>query len=456
MSSVRSLFSRSLAVKLILAFLGVGLAVSGLVAVFAGQFTANAFGAYIFNQNQENLASRLADYYRLHGDWEGVGEAMHNLFDPQQGGDPALQLVDGTGHILAGRPAFPPGQVVSANDLARGVPIEVDGVRVGTLVRQNNDFGLPPRGASFLGRINEALIGATIGAALLALLLGWLLARAFTQQLRELNSATRKIAEGELGQQVAVRSRDEIGQLAESFNKMSTDLARSRDIRRQMTADIAHELRTPLSIILGHTEALRDGVIPATSETHALLHDEAVRLNRLVEDLRILSLADAGELSLNRREIAPGALLERVMLAHAPQLQQKGLRLETVVEPNLPTLQMDPDRMTQVLNNLVDNAARHTPEGGLVRGEVKGASGPAGDKVLFSVSDTGPGIAAEDLPNVFERFYRADKARQHDANGSGLGLAIARSIVEAHGGRIWVESQDGARFFIEIPVSAVG
>jgi len=443
---------KSLAVKLILAFLGLGLAVAGLVAIFAGQFTANAFGDFIFNQNQENLASRLSDYYRQHGSWEGVDDALPNMFDPRQGGDPNIQLVDMTGHVIAGRPVFPPGQPVSATDLAQGAPIEVNGARVGTLVRGSGGFGIPPRGASFLGRINEALIIATFGAAVLALILGWLFARAFTRQLSELTVATKKIAEGNFGQQVAVRSKDEVGQLAESFNKMSADLAHSRDIRQQMTADIAHELRTPLSIILAHSEALRDGVIPSTPETHTILYDEEVRLSHLVEDLRILSLADAGELSLNKRGMEPAALLERAMAANAPKLQQKGITPHTEIGTDLPDVNVDPERMAQVLNNLIDNAGRHTPEGGSVTGKVR-VMHPA--RVLFTIEDTGPGVAAVDVPNIFERFYRADKSRQHDSSGSGLGLAIAKSIVEAHGGKIWVESPagSGAIFFIELPAS---
>jgi signal transduction histidine kinase len=220
-----------------------------------------------------------------------------------------------------------------------------------------------------------------------------------------------------------------------------------------MTADIAHELRTPLSIILGHTEALRDGVIPSTPETHSLLHDEAVRLNRLVDDLRTLSLADAGELSLNRRPTAPGGLLERAAALHAPRLQQKDITLRTEIAPALPAIDVDPDRMAQVLNNLLDNAARHTPAGGQITCR---AAANTLSCVHLSISDSGPGIAPADLPFIFERFYRADKSRQHDANGSGLGLAIAKSIVEAHGGRMWAESQpgSGAAFWIELPPSS--
>jgi methyl-accepting chemotaxis protein len=255
---------RSLAVKLILAFLVVGLTVAALVAVFAGQIAANEVGDLLFALNQETIASRLSEYYLAHSSWEGVDEASPDIFDPRRGGIPDLVLVDASGRVVAGRP--PLGLALSQTELTKGKPIEIGRQTVVTFLRQRPPFEISGRPNPSLERINRALIIAAAGGAVLALLLGWLLARALTGQLRELTVATRKIASGEFGQQVAVRSRDEVGQLAESFNSMSADLARARDIRRQMTADIAHELRTPLSIIIGHTEALRDGVLPPTPE----------------------------------------------------------------------------------------------------------------------------------------------------------------------------------------------
>jgi signal transduction histidine kinase len=251
--------------------------------------------------------------------------------------------------------------------------------------------------------------------------------------------------------QVEVRSKDELGELAQSFNQMSADLAHARDLRRQMTADIAHELRTPLSLILGHSEALNEGVLPATPETLHIIHDEAKRLSRLVEDLRLLALSEAHELPMTFERISPQTLVERAVTAHRPQARQKNISLEAVADSDLPDTNVDPGRMAQVLDNLINNALRFTPPDGVVR---LSATHVAGD-VQIIVQDSGPGVPTEELPWIFNRLYRGDKARQRHQGGAGLGLAIARSLVEAHEGRIWAEGTPGKglRVIIALPAN---
>jgi signal transduction histidine kinase len=262
-----------------------------------------------------------------------------------------------------------------------------------------------------------------------------------------LTEATRAVAGGDLGHQVPVRTSDEIGDLAKSFNQMSADLAHSNQLRRQMTADIAHDLRTPLSVILGYSEALADGKLPGTPETYEAMHLQAQHLNRLIDDLRTLSLADAGQLSLLRRPVEPRDLLEHTALAHLPAAESRRIAL-TVDADDGPPVIVDPDRLLQVLGNLVSNALRHTPDGGHVTLSAIHEDG----HVMLRIRDSGPGIPADDLPHIFDRFYRGDQARQ--ANGaSGLGLAIARSLVEAHGGRLTAENTTGgALFTIQLPL----
>ena len=281
------------------------------------------------------------------------------------------------------------------------------------------------------------------------MLLGFLLARRLTQPIRELTSATQAVAQGALGNQVTVRSRDELGNLAASFNRMSSDLARSSSLRRQMTADIAHDLRTPLSVLLGYTEALRDGKLPADQEIFDTMHVEAQHLQRLIDDLRTLSLADAGELPLARQPASPAALLERSAAAYRTLADEHGVRIDVRAEPKLPSVDVDSERIAQVLGNLISNAVRYTPAGGSIRLRAAAGDGQA----VLEVADTGSGIDAQDLPHVFDRFYRADLSRQHDGS-SGLGLAIAKGIVEAHGGTIEAQSvlRQGTTFTIRLPV----
>ena len=447
---------KSLTFKLTLAFLAVSLTSILLVALLAGRATADEFDSFNIRQADRLLAARLAVYYELNGSWERIDEVWAVVGAQQGQGQgpmhmrPVRLLADENGRVVMPGLTYQRGDRLPASALAQALLIEVNGRTVGYLlvVTPRMDMMTPTAAESdFLNRINRTLILASVGATVLSLLLAIILAQALTRPLRELTQATRAVSQGDLSQEVPVRSQDELGELARAFNQMSHDLARGQNQRRQMTADIAHELRTPLSLILGYAEALRDGALPATTESHTIIHDEAVRLTRLVDDLRALSLAEAGELPLLRRATAVAPLLEQLAAAHQPRAQQQAISLQTDLPADLPPITADPDRLKQVIANLLDNALRHTPEGG----QITLSARQNGPELAIAVRDSGPGIAPEDLPRVFDRFYRADKSRTR--GGSGLGLAIARSIAQAHGGRLTVDSQpgQGATFTLWLP-----
>jgi signal transduction histidine kinase len=290
---------------------------------------------------------------------------------------------------------------------------------------------------------------AGLAAAIVAVLMGALFVRRLIRPLRNLTAATLQIAGGDLEQRVHIRSHDEFGQLGQAFNTMTEKLARSEKLRRDMIADIAHELRTPLTVIQGDLQAIIEGLYEPTPELLSSIHEESLRLNRLIHDLRELSLAEAGELPL---EIRPTDLRELVRSAATtirPKLEAKGISLLVELPPQPLEAEIDPDRIGQVLANLLSNAERHTPEGGRITLRLSRQDGEA----WVSVSDTGPGVAEEDLPYLFERFWRGDKSRARTSGGTGLGLAIAKQLIEAHGGRIWAESQpdEGATFTFSLP-----
>ncbi len=449
---------RSLTLKLTLAFLFVGLIGALLVAGFVGLRTQREFNQFISDRDQQDLVDQLASYYQETGSWEGLTAIA--LRYPARGGRsgymPApVVLVDSNQTVVLGNQRYSVGQQLTRSEMRRAQTIQVDGQAVGALLVDASGAirdPLAPRSpeADFLARINLAIIWGALGATVIALALGVLLARAISRPVKELTVATQRVAEGELGLQVPVRTSDELGELAVSFNSMSADLATANQLRRQMTADIAHELRTPLSIILGYSEALSDGKLQGNPAIYDAMYGEAQLLSHLVDDLRTLSLADAGELPLHRALVAPGESLERVAASHSELAAQRGIRLEVQVAPDLPLVEVDRERIAQVLANLVGNALRYTPDGGVITLSAQ----PAGDRVLLRVSDTGPGIAPEHLPHVFKRFYRADASRP--ANGeSGLGLAIAKSLVEANGGTIRVDCVpgQGATFTVALPAA---
>jgi two-component system sensor histidine kinase BaeS len=447
---------RSLGLKLTLAFLLVGLVGAILMAFFVWRNTQRRFDEFMVDRDRFSFVTVLAGYYATNGSWVGVEEVFER--DGLQVPEPdsrhaTLVLMDAKGDVVFSTGDKQVIQEAVQYTRERGVPIMVDGTVVGWLravpVAARPRPGSPE--ASFLADTTRAILYSAGGALAIALLLAILLARTLSRPIRELTLATGALARGELGQQVSVRTQDELGQLSASFNQMSADLARARDFRRQMTADIAHELRTPMSLILGYTESLSDGKLPPTQETFDIIHDEAQHLSRMIDDLRTLSLADAGELPLTRRPIDVRALLERVMLAHLPEAQQQGVSIEVEASPDLPPLEVDPGRMAQVLENLVSNALCYTPEGGQIVLSAEAKDGA----INLRVEDNGTGIAPDDLPFVFDRFYRADKSRQRQGNRSGLGLAIAKSIVEAHRGSLSVESSlgKGSTFAVALPLA---
>ena len=247
------------------------------------------------------------------------------------------------------------------------------------------------------------------------------------------------MTQGQVVQQVKVTSDDEIGKLAAAFNRMSQEVTRVNQLRRQMTADIAHDLRTPLTVIAGYIESMQDGVLQPTPQRLALIYAEIQHLQNLVGDLRMLSLVDAGELSLNPQKLSPKILLDRSATLFRNQADQGDVSIDVEADESLPEIMVDEVRMGQVFGNLLSNALRYTPQGG----KIILSAQIAADKVDIMVRDTGTGIEPEELPNIFDRFHRADKSRHTETGESGLGLAIVKALVESQGGTAWAESSPG-------------
>ena len=425
----------------------------------------------------ELLAPTLADYYRQQGSWQGIAEALrwempsgqgrmmgpHSMMDSDQMGPGMmwgmsmrlqdLLLIDPNGGVIVDPLDTLTDQAVPAQALeAAGTPVNVDGRTVGWLVAASALNQFSPSEQAFLASVREAILIGGGAAALVALLLGGLFVRGLIRSVRGLEDAARALAAGELDRTVDVEARDEIGRLAESFNRMTHKLNRSESLRRRMIQDIAHELRTPLTVIQGDLQALREGIYQPDEATIDSIHEESLLLGRLVEDLRELSLAEAGELQLRRERLDLGDLVASGVRHARSSVEAKSIEIRVDVPDTPVYADVDADRIGQVLHNLLGNAVRHTPEGGHIAiGMIAEAT-----KATIRIQDTGPGIAADDLPYVFERFWRGDKARTRGFGSTGLGLAIAKALVEAHGGRIWAEnSTEGAVLGFSLPLASV-
>jgi signal transduction histidine kinase len=344
-----------------------------------------------------------------------------------------LILADAQGQVIADSADQFIGQALSSSQLELGAPLQVDGGLVGTLLVTPGDTASQDSpAAQFLASVNRSILLSVAISGVIALILGALLFIQIMSPLRRLNKALGAIEQGDLSQRVEVRSQDELGRLSQSFNQMTDSLERSETQRQRLLVDVSHELRTPIAVIQANLEALLDGVLPLDGEQVATLYDETLLLNRLVDDLRLLSQAEAGQLKLNLQETDLAALILKLAERFKVQAKENGIRLEIDLPPGLPWLWIDGVRITQVLNNLVGNALRYTPPEGFIQIKAEAMKGG----VRISVTDNGSGIPAADLPFVFDRFYRADPSRTRVSGGSGLGLAIVKQLVEAHGGKV--------------------
>jgi len=526
----------SLRIKLLIAFGLVALASVGVGLVLTNWMTTRQFASYLgqgWQARAERLVPELAAYYQRTGSWEGVAGLLPDLIASGRmqgmgsgGMMDRIVVANARGVVVADSLGVLTGQRLSAVERAAAVAVRVDGRKVGMVLLSGGEMARQLE-RRFLQRVNLTLLWAGLAAAGVALIAGLWLSRQLTAPLREMTGAARRLAgwdtaSGAQVPQVEVRSQDEIGELGQAFNQMAQTIGRQETLRRNLMADIAHELRTPLTVIRGDLEGLLDGVLQPTPEALASLQEEALLLSRLVDDLRALAQAEAGQLRLERRPTGVGELLRGVVASLALQAEAHGqaLVLEPVPDPApggrgaphpgpaalravpwrgsaslnsglpegeggsapggwggpapggrgaLPPADADPQRLRQVVANLVWNALRHTPSGtrvtvraaltpspcppagGTVQRSPRGR-GEAPAEILISVADDGPGILPDELAHVFDRFWRGKRA---GGEGSGLGLAIANELVRAHGGRMWADSRpgQGTTFYFTIPTA---
>jgi signal transduction histidine kinase len=411
------------------------------------------------------LASSLEEHYAEIGQWGDVENIFTETppdgrgFGNQQGGkgNPmrgmrGFLLADNEGNII-----FAPGEINQVNPLSEdeiklGIPLHYENKIIGYLVPPTNIL-LPKdiHQTNFTPLLNETLLPTLLISGSLALGFAILAGYYYLRPVRHLTEAANNLARGDLSQRVEVQGNDELAALGKTFNQMATSLENAQESRRSMTTDIAHELRTPLAVQRANLEALQDGVYPLTMEYLDPILEQNQLLTQLVEDLRTLAQTDYDELSLEIHAYDLIRLLNQIVSNYQPQADTQNIKLEYIFPDSCQSVHIDARRINQVLNNLMQNALQHTSEGGTIYLTL----GCQESSIEISLRDTGPGIPQDELPYIFNRFYRGVQSRAHNHKGSGIGLTIARRLVEAHGGTLTAENhpEGGAIFIITLPLA---
>ncbi|MDQ7093906.1 ATP-binding protein [Desulfosporosinus sp. PR] len=490
--------------KFILALIGMVFFMSivfTLIALTSTQALLGHAESYVQQSYGEHLNQLLSVYYEGHNSWAGVQDHVSQVLEPpdQKFGRPPRDfqrflVFDQTNKVIVDPSNVDLGKQLASLPAADRIQkqwqvIKVNGQTIGHYWQDIHSPVMNGRMAKTIGTsIIQAMVIGLIITSLVALLLGLLLTRHFTKPLNQLMEAVRQVGDGDLASRVEVKGNGDIALLARDFNRMTEQLTRNEEVRRNMVADIAHELRTPLAVILGKLESIQEGVLPSTPETILPIQDETLRLTRLVRDLQQLSLAEAGKLPMKLSKVNLRTIVERITEQFEIEFEERGLNIE-VSENKVPEIIGDGDRLTQVFVNLIGNALLHTPPGGTLRVLLAEVDGPpingmnneeaahrlrdvfrrkddkaeetnskeknskeksssddlkSGKWAQVTVEDSGEGIPEEELEHIFDRFYRVDKSRERENGGTGLGLAIAKEFIQAHGGSIQVESKLGA------------
>ncbi|MBI4319051.1 MAG: HAMP domain-containing protein [Chloroflexi bacterium] len=447
--------TRSLHFRLLVAFTAVIIVAIGIVSLFVARAAASEIRAFQQQRDAEQtarVAGFLTQMYLQSQGWASVQPFVEQLGAVY---GQRVVLSDATGTVVADSGRSYVGRSDDPRWGPSGLALQsrprfgVRPVQVGTLYLNPDLAGSANPVHSLVTAVNRyLLLGGALAVALAFVLTFWL-SRRISAPVHAISTAAVRLGRGDFSQRVPVKGNDEIAQLGKSFNAMANDLDQAERAKRNMVSDAAHELRTPLSNIRGYLEAMKDGVVQPDPASIRSLHDEALLMTKLVDELQDLTLADAGKLELYRQPQDINELARRAAAAIQPRLEADGLSLKLDLAEDLKPVNADPQRIGQVMRNLLANAVAHTSSGGTI----SIATRQAGPLVSVAVTDTGEGIAAEDLPRIFERFYRVDASRARQTGGSGLGLTITRRLVEAHGGMITAASElgKGSRFVFTIP-----
>lgn len=455
-------------VRLFLSFALIAL-VSVLAVVLVVRWnTANEIQVFMFRGGMvgaDVLVNQLEDYYADNQSWVGVDQLFSSLghgtglrrgqsgmgSGMMAGMNVHLRLADANGDLVLDNLSPDASGKLAESDLTNAIALQVKGKTVGYLLAEGGMAFNRADEFNLLNRLNRAALTAALIAVVLSLFLAFFLSYRLLKPVKALTQAATNLANGDLSQRVEVKGKDELATLGNAFNQMAGSLQLSETSRQAMTADIAHELRTPLAVQRAQIEAMQDGVFEVTPENLNILLQQNLLLTRLVNDLSILALSDAGQLQLEYTLTDPQILVQKVIDLYSAQAMENQVKIDFLSTGDCQPILVDPHRVEQILGNLVSNALRYTPQNASITLSLDCAT----QGIKLEVHDQGPGIPTEALPYVFDRFYRADRSRARAEGGSGLGLAIASRLAEMHGGTLIAANhpQGGAVFTLFLPAT---